>query len=231
MHLHTNQMSDSFRIGAILAMVGGLLDAYTFLIRGQVFSNAQTGNMVLLGIHLWTGNWLRAWFYLVPILAFVLGIFINEWIKRHLDGLWMFHWRQIVLLMEIVALVVVVLLPPVKTDTAANALISFICSLQVQSFRKVHGLQYATTMCTGNLRSGTEYLVQYFQTKERKQFEKSLNYYGIILFFILGAGMGAIFCTKWHPLPLVLCLILLCLVFLMLFQKPETSSAEPKSKS
>ena len=161
MHLHTNQMSDSFRIGAILAMVGGLLDAYTFLIRGQVFSNAQTGNMVLLGIHLWTGNWLRAWFYLVPILAFVLGIFINEWIKRHLDGLWMFHWRQIVLLMEIVALVIVVLLPPGKTDTAANALISFICSLQVQSFRKVHGFQYATTMCTGNLRSGTEYLVQY----------------------------------------------------------------------
>ena len=94
MHLHTNQMSDSFRIGAILAMVGGLLDAYTFLIRGQVFSNAQTGNMVLLGIHLWTGNWLRAWFYLVPILAFVLGIFINEWIKRHLDGLWMFHWKS-----------------------------------------------------------------------------------------------------------------------------------------
>ena len=155
MHLHTNQMSDSFRIGAILAMVGGLLDAYTFLIRGQVFSNAQTGNMVLLAIHLWTGNWLRAWFYLVPILAFVLGIFINEWIKRHLDGLWMFHWRQIVLLMEIVALVIVVLLPPGKTDTAANALISFICSLQVQSFRKVPRLQYATTMCTGNLRSGT----------------------------------------------------------------------------
>ena len=47
MTLHTDQMSDSFRIGAILAAVGGFLDAYTYLARGQVFANAQTGNIVL----------------------------------------------------------------------------------------------------------------------------------------------------------------------------------------
>ena len=49
MTLHTDQMSDSFRIGAILAAVGGFLDAYTYLARGQVFANAQSGNIVLLG--------------------------------------------------------------------------------------------------------------------------------------------------------------------------------------
>ena len=46
------QMSESFLIGALLAVVGGFLDAYTYLLRGGVFANAQTGNIVLLGLNL-----------------------------------------------------------------------------------------------------------------------------------------------------------------------------------
>src|SRR5580658_6145873 len=36
--------------GLLLAGVGGFLDAYTFVGRGGVFANAQTGNIVLLGV-------------------------------------------------------------------------------------------------------------------------------------------------------------------------------------
>ena len=63
MTLHTDQMSDSFRIGAMLAVVGGFLDAYTYLARGQVFANAQTGNIVLLGVHLSEGDFKKALSY------------------------------------------------------------------------------------------------------------------------------------------------------------------------
>ena len=42
---------DSLHLGLLLAMVGGYLDAYTFVGRGGVFANAQTGNIVLLGIY------------------------------------------------------------------------------------------------------------------------------------------------------------------------------------
>ena len=71
--LHTDQMSDSFRIGAVLALVGGFLDAYTYLFRGQVFANAQTGNIVLMGIQFAEGNWSKAFVYFIPIFAFVIG--------------------------------------------------------------------------------------------------------------------------------------------------------------
>ena len=36
-------MSESLLIGALLAVSGGLMDAYSYLFRGQVFANAQTG--------------------------------------------------------------------------------------------------------------------------------------------------------------------------------------------
>lgn len=46
------QMSESFFLTAILAIVGGFLDSYSYLMRGHVFANAQTGNIVLFGVNL-----------------------------------------------------------------------------------------------------------------------------------------------------------------------------------
>ena len=68
------QMSDSYLIGALLAVAGGFLDAYTFLCRGGVFANAQTGNIVLLGVNLASGRWEEAITYLMPVSAFFFGI-------------------------------------------------------------------------------------------------------------------------------------------------------------
>ena len=45
------QMSESIELAIFLALSGGLMDAYSYLLRGQVFANAQTGNMLLLGVH------------------------------------------------------------------------------------------------------------------------------------------------------------------------------------
>ena len=42
------QMSEAFLTAALLSVSGGLQDAYTYIARGQVFANAQTGNIVLL---------------------------------------------------------------------------------------------------------------------------------------------------------------------------------------
>ena len=45
---HHGQMSESFLTAVFLSLSGGLQDAYTYLFRGKVFANAQTGNIVLL---------------------------------------------------------------------------------------------------------------------------------------------------------------------------------------
>lgn len=216
------QMSDSLLIASLLAVVGGFLDAYTYIVRGHVFSNAQTGNIALMGICLAEGKWRPAVSYLFPIIAFAVGVFVEEWIKKIILPLPKIHWRQIVLLFEVIVLFVVALLPlGGVNDMIANILVSFVCSLQVQSFRKVHGLPYATTMCTGNLRSGTDLLFRFAQTKDRELLKKSQHYYGVILFFILGAGIGAVATNRWGSFSVALCNILLLLVIALLFLKKE----------
>ena len=73
-HKIHGQMSDSFLTAAFLSVSGGLQDAYTYIFRGKVFANAQTGNILLLGINISERNWHMALHYLVPVLAFAIGI-------------------------------------------------------------------------------------------------------------------------------------------------------------
>ena len=52
---HHGQMSESFLTAGLLSLSGGLQDAYTYLARGEVFANAQTGNIVLMSVRLFEG--------------------------------------------------------------------------------------------------------------------------------------------------------------------------------
>ena len=128
-----------------------------YLVRGGVFANAQTGNIVLLGVRLMEGDWAGAGHYLVPILAFAAGVLTAELVHARCGRWERLHWRQLTVAAEMILLVAVALLPG-WADSGANVLVSYVCAVQVQSFRKVAGSAFATTMCTGNLRSGTEAL-------------------------------------------------------------------------
>ncbi|MEN6418736.1 MAG: YoaK family protein [Clostridiaceae bacterium] len=221
------QRSESFPVGALLALAGGFLDAYTYLSRGGVFANAQTGNMVLLGIRLAERNWSGAARYLIPIFAFAAGVLLAEWIQHKLKHRTDVHWRQAVLLLEIMLLLVIGFVPDGDWNGAVNIAVSFVCALQVEAFRTMHGLAYATTMCTGNLRSGTESLFLYLQTKNRVLLQNGMKYYAIILIFILGAVLG-VFLTGWLAERAVwIPAGLLLLVFLLLFQRAPEQPVSP----
>ena len=63
------QMSEAVSTGIFLTLSGGFQDAYTYYCRGNVFANAQTGNIVLMGSHLAAREWNLAVRYLAPVLA------------------------------------------------------------------------------------------------------------------------------------------------------------------
>lgn len=187
------QTSESLELALVLALSGGLMDAYSYLARGKVFANAQTGNLLLLGVNLSTGNWDVIGRYLSPIIAFALGCIASELIRhRHKHdspkepGI---HWRQHVVLGEIVLLAIVACLGP-DYNLIANSLTSLACGMQVQAFRKLHGHAFATTMCIGNLRSGTQELVEYFDGKKISHLQTAGLYYGVVVTFVIGAVLG-----------------------------------------
>ena len=185
------QTSETFVLSAILAMSGGFQDAYTYNVRKEVFSNAQTGNIVLMSQHIMMGELMKGLSYLFPVVAFALGVLVAERIGHRYKGAKRIHWRQIIVAIEIVILFAVGFIPE-RYDMLATMLVSFSCSMQVQAFRKVNGYGYASTMCIGNLRSGTESLSIYLREKQHGALKKAAHYYGIIFIFAIGAGVGGI---------------------------------------
>lgn len=94
------QTSETFLLSAILAISGGFQDAYTYNVREEVFSNAQTGNVVLMSQHFLMGDWRSALHYLFPILAFAFGVLVAEQIGHKYKYAKKIHWRQIIVVME-----------------------------------------------------------------------------------------------------------------------------------
>ena len=214
------QMSEAFCTAMFLSLSGGLQDVYTYLFRGKVFANAQTGNIVLMAVHAFAGEWGRVLHYLVPLCFFALGVFAAELMHQKLQNLQRLHWRQLVVLCEIVMLFVVGFFPQ-EWNLMANALVSFACAMQVQTFRKVNGYAFASTMCIGNLRSGMESLCAYGKTKDKKILRKSGNYFGIIFLFAVGAALGGHMIGYIGARTIWISCIILLISFLCMFIKEE----------
>ena len=212
------QTSESFRLSAILSFSGGLQDAYTYNIRDHVFANAQTGNVVLMSQNFMTGNWRSGIHYMFPLLSFAAGVFLTEQIEFRYKEDRRIHWRQRVLLIEILLLGSVGFIPA-EFNVAANMLVSFTCAMQVQAFRKVHGYGYASTMCIGNLRSGTESISHYLRSRDRMSLMKACHFFGIILFFAVGAGVGGVLSQRLSVRTIWVSLLLLMAVTLMMIKE------------
>ena len=124
------------------------------------------------------------------------------------------HWRQLIILIEIAILAIVGFIPH-SLNMAATVLVSFSCAMQVQAFRKVNGFAYASTMCIGNLRSGTDALSAFLREKRKEPLIKAFHYYGIIFFFAVGAGIGGNLSVAWgiHTIWVSCILLLISMVF------------------
>lgn len=185
-HINT---SESLKLGVLLAIVGGFLDAYTFICRGGVFANAQTGNIVLVGINAAQGDFVQAFMALLPILAFIIGIIVTEKIKdfKFPSSTSVTYSEQIIIIIEILVLFIVGFIPSTMPHAFATLPISFVSSVQIASFSKLVDSPYSTTMCTGNLRIASQAAYKAFVNKDSNSTLKTTRYMIIIFSFIIGA--------------------------------------------
>lgn len=229
--IHTKkhgQMSEAMPTVFLLTLSGGLQDAYTYYFRGKVYANAQTGNIIIFSHSVMNRNWQAAFRHILPVLAFAAGIYMSEIIRKNFKEHQWLHWRQIVVSFEILMLFCVGFFPQ-SLNTAANSMVSFVCAMQVEAFRKMKGSGFASTMCIGNLRSATEMLFRFVHLKDRESLKKSLRYYGVITIFAIGAVMGSFltpyFAEKTIWFSCALLTAAFCLMFIREAKEKEACEA------
>ena len=213
--LQEEKLHDNIVIGVCLSLVGGFLDAYSYLLKGRVFANAQTGNVVLLFISAANQELHKSLKYIIPIITFALGIFISEFLKNK-HYVKNYTRMAAVLLFELAVLAAIGLTGVYFHHDIVNSVISFIAALQVVNFDKVDGNPIATTMITGNLKSSMINLAKYRAVKDIKYLHSFFKYILIILSFGFGVAFGFIAIKYYAERSILLCELFIVIALAML---------------
>ena len=184
-----NEISQSMWMLIFIIISGGLQDAYSYFCRDGVFANAQTGNIVFLSVNIVNGDGAGVVKYIVPVAFFALGAILAKTLCFLFEKSNKVFWKQIVLLVESVALFGVGFMPQ-SMNLYANALVSFACAMQVLSFDKIYGNDFASTMCIGNIVRMSGSFVTAIAKKDKNALKTCLLYLAVVLIFAVGAGCG-----------------------------------------
>ncbi len=192
-------ITETLGFGMLLAVIGGFMDAYSYIVRGNVFATGQTGNFVLAALSLAEQDFRGMGHAMVPIAAFWFGVFVAQHLyytvfqKKHAI------WKTVVLFAELIVLFGVGLLSCSVPDILANTAISFSAALQFSSFRNFgENAAYTTIFCTGNMRSCAEMFYKGIVRKDKGCIKKAFHYAAILSAFFFGAIFGAMNAEIYH---------------------------------
>jgi uncharacterized membrane protein YoaK (UPF0700 family) len=141
-----------FGVASLFAIVGGFLDAYSYLARGHVFANAQTGNVILFGVRAAAGNWASACKTLPSILAYMCGVAVTR-LLRVRPQKQTFRATLMCQALELLVLLVLLFFDRFVPDLCAVPLIAFSAALQNASFSNIGPWEFNSAMTTSNLRN------------------------------------------------------------------------------
>ena len=184
-------------IGAcVLTAAGGAMDAWVYLAHGHMFANAQTGNIVLLALHLTAGDSSEAARVVPSVVAFVAGLLSSRlagaWLKKH--GLNSRDWR---LAAEVAVLVVLASVAGDLPQDVVTAWVGFIAAVQITSLTHIGTASFNTGMTTGNLRGAVSAAVAaWLDPTDTSQRGRATLLGWMCLAFLVGALFGGVL-TRW----------------------------------
>ena len=217
----------------MLICIAGFFGSFTYLLRGNVFCNAQTGNVVLMGMALGTGDWKTGIYYLIPLFAYTLGAIFSELlpnpVKKHLP----IRWDTLLIGIEMLFVIFLGLLPESAPVQISQVAINFIASMQYNTFRQAEGLPMATTFATNHIRQigvGISKEFQHRHYDDKSHRIKLKAHLFMLIFFLAGATIGAFLCSLLKGRAILFTLIALGILFIVLLHADLKTEKSLKAK-
>ncbi|MBR0150536.1 MAG: DUF1275 domain-containing protein [Synergistaceae bacterium] len=179
---------EKYYIFELLTVAGGMMGLYTYSLRGQVFCNAQTGNIVKMTAAIGYGNFAEAMYYFIPFTAYVLGTIISEILPEKVSHTLFIRWETALVGTEILVLFLIGFIPFSWPDQVVQVMINFLCAMQFNTFRQAEGIPMATLFVTNHVRqigiSIARIIKHHDQEAEARA--KMLKHVKLILAFMFG---------------------------------------------
>ncbi|QIL50135.1 DUF1275 domain-containing protein [Weissella coleopterorum] len=210
------KMKESVRVGALLAATAGFIDSYTFAFHDGRLASFQSGNMLQFGVYLARGNLNHALIFIWPALAFFFGAMFNQVVKR-IRYVNQFQWEEFSILFEILGITVTAILEIMHAPSVLIlSLLAISMALQTDTFTKLHGAPYVTTMFTGNLKRLGVALASYGLNHQSSELTKARNIGLIIASFLSGVVLATFVGIKLAGWALFLPVLALLVIWLII---------------
>ena len=185
--------ADTLSSAILLALTGGVLDAFLYLDHGHVFAGAMTGNAVLFGIALLRESHLSALQHALPLVAFGCGVWLAEIVQNRLHH----HAVTVGLACEAAGLLAASFLPGSFPEQVFVFLIALFAAFQIASFRKADQYSYNSTFITGDMRTLFVGLYEALHPEKRAEGVRQALELGLILVgFFVGTMLGAVLAPR-----------------------------------
>lgn len=178
----------------LLMTAAGFLGAFTYSIRGGIFCNAQTGNLVLLAMALGNQKWLTALYLIIPISAYLAGSIISEALPTHINQMHVFRWDTVLVGFEILVIIMLGFLPESAPHQISQVAVNFICSMQYNTFRQAQKIPMATVFCTNHIRQLGINIVKWAQNKNSANASNAQLHFFMLLTFVFGGIVSTVLC-------------------------------------
>ncbi len=146
-----SERTESLWFALLLTLTNGFLDAHTYLVRGGVFANVQTANVIFFAIDMSERRVVAALAHVWPLLAFIAGVALASYIKSGRVEHLVQHPLRWTMGIQAVALAIIGFVPSSVPYSYVTVPISFLAAMQISLFRNVGDLVYLPVATTGNL--------------------------------------------------------------------------------
>ena len=187
----------TLRFAVLLTVANSFLDAHTYLVRGGVFANLQTGNVIFFAIHLSERHWGDSLSRLWPMVAFIAGVVLSSHIKSGRVDKVLAQPLRWTMASQAAVLVGFGFLPETLPHSLVVVPISFLGGIQVGLFRSIGDLVYMPLATTGNLMRLVEAGYDFFVEKNGSSRRAFMVYACVIGAFAAGAIAGAFTTRVW----------------------------------
>lgn len=216
-----------------LMMVAGFWGSFTYLLRGNVFCNAQTGNVVLLGMAIGSGEVNQVIYYLIPISAYLAGAIISEILPNPVKNNLKIRWDTLLIGIEALVVIALGFVPESAPVQISQIAINFIASMQFTTFRQAQGTPMATTFATNHIRQIGIAIAK--EIRHRNQEDKShriklKKHVLMLLCFLTGAVVGTVFCRYMEGRAIWITAIPLSVLFVMMICDDKANGSEGLKK-
>ena len=214
-------------IYAVLIAAGGFLGAFTYSLRGGVFCNAQTANVVLFSMALGQGHWGKALYYLIPIGAYLMGAVISELLPNRVKRLHFLRWDTLLVGLELIVVLLLGFVPDSWPFQISQVSINFICSMQYNTFRQAEHIPMSTTFCTNHVRQVGVLLTRGLRHREDASIRRRFRVHVLMLCsFAAGAVVSTVACRLFGGRAIWGAGILLLIVFADLAHADRTKEKD-----